>query len=158
MAKPRVHEVAKELGLSSKEVLAHLEQIGQPAKSHSSSIDEELAARVRSELGNGAAPAEPAAAPEVKAPVEAPPPAKAETEAPAKPTPAAAKPEPAAVAEPEPEPVSASAGIRVHRGITVKDFAEALDRSPAEIVKKSLTIAGELCIYTNLSHIIETLD
>ncbi|MBV8664873.1 MAG: HslU--HslV peptidase proteolytic subunit, partial [Burkholderiaceae bacterium] len=25
-------------------------------------------------------------------------------------------------------------------------------------VKKSLTIAGELCIYTNLSHIIETLE
>ena len=51
MAKPRVHEVAKELGLSSKEVLAHLEQIGQPAKSHSSSIDEDLAARLRTELG-----------------------------------------------------------------------------------------------------------
>jgi ATP-dependent HslUV protease subunit HslV len=29
---------------------------------------------------------------------------------------------------------------------------------PADIVKKSLTIAGELCIYTNLNHIIETLD
>ncbi|MDO9192831.1 MAG: HslU--HslV peptidase proteolytic subunit, partial [Undibacterium sp.] len=26
------------------------------------------------------------------------------------------------------------------------------------IVKKSLTIAGELCIYTNLSHTIETLE
>jgi ATP-dependent HslUV protease subunit HslV len=30
--------------------------------------------------------------------------------------------------------------------------------SPIEIVKKSLTIAGELCIYTNLSHTIETLE
>ncbi len=30
--------------------------------------------------------------------------------------------------------------------------------SPADIVKKSLVIAGELCIYTNLSHIIETLE
>lgn len=29
--------------------------------------------------------------------------------------------------------------------------------SPAEIVKKSLTIAGELCIYTNQNHLIETL-
>lgn len=29
--------------------------------------------------------------------------------------------------------------------------------SPEEIVKKSLTIAGKLCIYTNLSHVIETL-
>ena len=30
--------------------------------------------------------------------------------------------------------------------------------SAAEIVKQSLTIAGELCIYTNQHHVIETLD
>ena len=30
--------------------------------------------------------------------------------------------------------------------------------SPAEIVKQSLTIAGELCIYTNQNLVIETLD
>jgi len=30
--------------------------------------------------------------------------------------------------------------------------------TPAEIVKKSLTIAGDLCIYTNQHHIIETLE
>src|SRR5512147_1677738 len=30
--------------------------------------------------------------------------------------------------------------------------------SPAEIVKKSLTIAGDLCIYTNQSHTIESID
>ena len=29
---------------------------------------------------------------------------------------------------------------------------------PADIVKKSLVIAGQLCIYTNLTHIIETLE
>lgn len=29
---------------------------------------------------------------------------------------------------------------------------------PAELVKKSLEIAGELCIYTNLHHTVETLD
>jgi len=29
---------------------------------------------------------------------------------------------------------------------------------PAEIVKKSLEIAGELCIYTNQHHVIESLD
>ena len=28
---------------------------------------------------------------------------------------------------------------------------------PAEIVKKSLSIAGELCIYTNQNHVVETL-
>ncbi len=30
--------------------------------------------------------------------------------------------------------------------------------APADIVKKSLIIAGQLCIYTNLTHIIETLE
>ena len=35
---------------------------------------------------------------------------------------------------------------------------ENTDLTPAEIVKKSLSIAGDLCIYTNQSHIIETLD
>lgn len=31
------------------------------------------------------------------------------------------------------------------------------DLSPAEIIKKSLEIAGDLCIYTNQNHVIETL-
>lgn len=35
---------------------------------------------------------------------------------------------------------------------------ENTDLAPADIVKKSLTIAGDLCIYTNQNHIIETLD
>ena len=29
---------------------------------------------------------------------------------------------------------------------------------PEEIVKKALTIAGDLCIYTNQQHVIETLE
>lgn len=32
------------------------------------------------------------------------------------------------------------------------------DLSPEEIVKKSLTIAGDICIYTNQNHTIETLE
>ena len=32
------------------------------------------------------------------------------------------------------------------------------DLPPADIVKKALTIAGDLCIYTNQSHTIETLE
>jgi ATP-dependent HslUV protease subunit HslV len=30
--------------------------------------------------------------------------------------------------------------------------------TPAQIVKKSLEIAGDLCIYTNQNHLIETLE
>ena len=39
-----------------------------------------------------------------------------------------------------------------------KALLENTSLSAADIVKKSLSIAGELCIYTNLSHTIETLD
>ena len=47
-------------------------------------------------------------------------------------------------------------------GVYAQSAAKALyentDMAPAEVVKKALTIAGELCIYTNLNHIIETLE
>ncbi|WP_293005905.1 ATP-dependent protease subunit HslV [Nitrosomonas sp.] len=35
---------------------------------------------------------------------------------------------------------------------------ENTDFPPQEIVKKALTIAGDICIYTNQDHIIETID
>lgn len=35
---------------------------------------------------------------------------------------------------------------------------DSTELDPAEIVKKALTIAGDLCIYTNQSHTIETID
>ncbi|MDQ4028687.1 MAG: translation initiation factor IF-2, partial [Actinomycetota bacterium] len=152
MAKPRVHEVAKELGLTSKQVLAHLEAIGNPVKSHSSTIDEALADRVRTELGNGA-PADPV---EVSAPAAEPTAAPPEVAAPAPEPAAQAAPEPVTTAPepvttaPEPEPVveeEAPATIRVHRGVTVKDFAEKLGVSPAEIVKLLLG-AGEMVTVT----------
>jgi len=47
-------------------------------------------------------------------------------------------------------------------GVYAQSAAKALyentDLPPSEVVKKALTIAGELCIYTNLNHIIETLE
>src|SRR5512147_1083984 len=39
-----------------------------------------------------------------------------------------------------------------------KALLDNTEFSPAEIVKKALTIAGDLCIYTNQQHVIETLD
>ena len=35
---------------------------------------------------------------------------------------------------------------------------ENTDLSPEDIVKKALTVAGDLCIYTNQSHVIEVLE
>ena len=167
MAKPRVHELAKELGLTSKEVLAHLEKIGAAVKSHSSTVDEDTAAKLRSELGNGSAPktaAKPAptkpapakaapakAAPKAsksaaQQPQTAPAPEKVSPPEPvASPAPAAeAAPPPAAEDEPAP---AAAAVLKVHRGITVKDFAEKVDRPAAEIVKILLGL-GEMVSVT----------
>jgi ATP-dependent HslUV protease subunit HslV len=35
---------------------------------------------------------------------------------------------------------------------------ENTELAPAEVVKKALTIAGDICIYTNHNHVIETLE
>ena len=39
-----------------------------------------------------------------------------------------------------------------------KALLENSELSPQEIVKKALTIAGEICIYTNQNHVIEVLE
>jgi translation initiation factor IF-2 len=160
MARPRVHEVAKELGLTSKEVLEHLRSIGEPVKSHSSSLDEALADRVRAELGNGSGAPEP-----VADEVAAAGPGEAASEAPSA-APAASAPDapaaeaPAAAAAPDesapgetaarasaPAAAPAREPLRVHRGITVQEFAERLGRSPAEVVKVLLGL-GEMVTVT----------
>ena len=208
MAKLRVHEVAKELGVTSKEVLAHLEKIGEAVKSHSSTIDDAVAERVRSEMGGGAAAPEPAkpkaeakpapkkaeaapkkaegkkAEPKKAEPKKAAPAAKAEAPKPAAPKPApvqpaAAKPEPAAepaaatkfdsVSETKVKPVPAAdtpvqpaaavaeaepAGadvVKVHRGIIVKDFAEKIGRSSAEVVKALIGLGEMLSATQSMS-------
>ena len=195
MAKPRVHEVAKELGLTSKEVLAHLEKIGQPVKSHSSTIEESLADRVKTELSNGSKTESTKAAPKKaeakakKAPAKKsepkaasdeaqaskPPASKtektpkspaAETKAPPKKaseapaTQPAAKPAPEKKAAPAPEvapapPVEEAPApddaVSVHRGITVQDFAEKVDRAPNEIVKVLLGLGEMMTVTQSMS-------
>ena len=49
-----------------------------------------------------------------------------------------------------------SGGAYAHSA--AKALLEHTDLSPRDIVKKSLEIAGELCIYTNMNHTLETLD
>ena len=61
------------------------------------------------------------------------------------------------VLEPE-DGISAIGSGGVYAQSAAKALKENTTLTPLEIVKKSLTIAGELCIYTNLSHTIETLE
>ena len=54
--KARVHELAKELGVTSKEVLARLSEQGEFVKSASSTVEAPVARRLREALG-GSKPA-----------------------------------------------------------------------------------------------------
>jgi translation initiation factor IF-2 len=63
MSKKRVHEIAKEQGLSSKELLEKLKAAGVEAKAAASSVDEAVALKA---LGNGAAGNGASAAPQAK--------------------------------------------------------------------------------------------
>ncbi|WP_322860015.1 translation initiation factor IF-2 [Mycobacterium europaeum] len=71
--KARVHELAKELGVTSKEVLARLNEQGEFVKSASSTVEAPVARRLRESFGGGKpAPQKPAAKPGAKAPVKGP--------------------------------------------------------------------------------------
>lgn len=92
MSKKRLYEIAKELGKESKEVVARAKELGLDVKSHSSSVEEAVAAKI-------AASFKPAAAPKVEAKPAAPKASaekKAEKSEPAKPAVAKEEVKPAA--------------------------------------------------------------
>ena len=114
MAKPRVHEIASELGVDSKVALAKLKELGEFVKSPSSTIEPPVARKLRAALEAevGAKPAEdkPSAAKPAAKPSPAKPAAPAAKPGPARPAPAApAAPEaPAAPAAATPKAAPAA--------------------------------------------------
>ena len=66
MSKIRVYELAKELGLESKAVVAAALELGFQVKNHMSSLEEEQGARVKEALAKGPGEAEPEAQPAVE--------------------------------------------------------------------------------------------
>ena len=87
MAKVRVHELAKELGVESKVVLAKLKEMGEFVKSASSTVEPPVVMRFKKtygqELAASAAPAE--SAPAKKAPAKKAPAPKAPQQPPRRP-------------------------------------------------------------------------
>jgi ATP-dependent HslUV protease, peptidase subunit HslV len=61
------------------------------------------------------------------------------------------------VLEPELGLVSIGSG-GAYAQAAAKALLENTTLAPADIVKKALSIAGDLCIYTNQQHVIETLE
>ncbi|MGH2649912.1 MAG: translation initiation factor IF-2 [Actinomycetota bacterium] len=164
----RVHELAKELGVTSKDLLAALDTMGFEGRTASSSVPDEAVPRLRASGGKAVPGAKPKAAREE-------PVAKARARPRAKP-----QPEPAPKSEPEPETTAArgdgatTAGVavppvgptpqakpapaavpakpalpslKVVRGSTAQDLAEKVGRTPADIVKILLSL-GEMVTAT----------
>jgi translation initiation factor IF-2 len=160
----RVHELAKELGVSSKELLASLADMGVAGKSASSSVPEDMVPRLRASGGKATAapakprevlepppqPRKPRAKPKPKSAAE---PAAAKAPSPAAPAtptpPTEPKQAPKARRRPEPAaPVIPSGPVlQVIHGATPQTIAEKTDRSPAEIVK-ILFMAGDMVTAT----------
>ncbi|MBO9705191.1 MAG: translation initiation factor IF-2, partial [Arthrobacter sp.] len=111
MAKVRVHELAKELGITSKDALAKLQSLGEFVRSASSTIEPPVAKKLRDAFpGGGSAPA-PSAAPAAKAAAPAAPKAPAAASAPAPQTPAATA-APSASSAPAAAPAARPGGMK----------------------------------------------
>ena len=123
MSKKRLYEIAKELGKESKEVVARAKELGLDVKSHSSSVEEAVAAKI-------AASFKPAAAPKVEAKPAAPKESaekKAEKSEPAKPAVAKEEAKPAEPVAPKTEKVVAkpqSRNFKAEREARAKEQAE----------------------------------
>ena len=123
MSKKRLYEIAKELGKESKEVVARAKELGLDVKSHSSSVEEAVAAKI-------AASFKPAATPKVEAKPAAPKASaekKAEKSEPAKPAVAKEEAKAAEPVAPKTEKAAAkpqSRNFKAEREARAKEQAE----------------------------------
>jgi translation initiation factor IF-2 len=162
----RVHELAKELGVASKELLASLKEMGVDGLTASSSVPDQAVPRLRASGGKAVPEAKirevveearpkPRPKPKPKVEAKAPPP---EAPAPVAPAVEAPKPEeppvaPAPEAAPPPGPAApqprkpGQATLKLVRGTTAQDIADKTSRSAADIVKV-LFSAGEMATAT----------
>lgn len=117
MAKVRVHELAKELGITSKDAVTKLQELGEFVRSASSTIEAPVVRKLRNAFPGAAAssteaaaPSKPAASPAPARQAPAPGPAAPKAPAPAAPAPAAKAeaPAPAAAAPAAPAPASSA--------------------------------------------------
>ncbi|MGH2554680.1 MAG: translation initiation factor IF-2 [Actinomycetota bacterium] len=146
----RIHELAKELGVPSKDVLESLQAMGYEGRTASSTVPEEAVPRIRAARGKVKPGSKPRTATAEQLPTRRPvkakeqvPPESGDGEVAAAKTAVALEAPPEAPAPAEEVAVPAAAPVRVSRGATAQDLAEKLDSSAAEIVKV-LFSAGEM--------------
>jgi len=134
----RVYEIAKELGIQSKEAVGLLNEIGVAVKSHANAISDEDAQRLRDRVAGAVAPAG-----EVAAAAETAPPSIAEVEAPSAPpeeSEAEAESDPDPDPEPEPEESAAESEptgdvVTIEAPILVRELSEATRISAPDLIR-----------------------
>ncbi|RSK21931.1 translation initiation factor IF-2 [Streptococcus oralis] len=123
MSKKRLYEIAKELGKESKEVVARAKELGLDVKSHSSSVEEAVAAKIAASFKPAAAPKEEVKPAAPKASAEK----KVEKSEPAKPAVAKEEAKPAEPVAPKTEKLAAkpqSRNFKAEREARAKEQAE----------------------------------
>ena len=123
MSKKRLYEIAKELGKESKEVVARAKELGLDVKSHSSSVEEAVAAKIAASFKPAAAPKAEAKPAAPKASAEK----KAEKSEPAKPAVAKEEAKAAEPVAPKTEKAAAkpqSRNFKAEREARAKEQAE----------------------------------
>jgi translation initiation factor IF-2 len=152
----RIHELAKELGVESKEIIASLQEMGFEGRTASSTVPEEAVPRLRAGGGHVKPGSKPVTATARQLPARRPREAQEAEGLPngevagdiaaavvAPPVETAAEAGDAVTASAATAQALAPAPIRVPRGATPQDLADRLDSSPAKIVQ-ILFSAGEM--------------
>src|SRR5712664_2524833 len=163
MAKMRVHQLAKELGLASKDAVDMLTKLGVDVRNHASTIEDADAAKLRGLVKNGSATpatsapgpaAAPAHAPRAPAPPAAPAPRGPAAPPAPRPQPVASPasaPAPAAAATAPAEAAPAASEITIPRGVSVTDFAGKIGKSPTDVIKLLMRLGEMKTITQSLS-------
>ncbi|MGH2691327.1 MAG: translation initiation factor IF-2 [Actinomycetota bacterium] len=153
----RIHELAKELGTKSKELVEALGEMGYEGLTASSSVPEEAIPRLRASGGKAVPAGRPKVVTEQQLPTRPRPKPKPKPKAAAKPQAEPEAPEGDGQAPPEEAeaveapPEGELGAVRIPRGSTVKDVADKLDVSAMDLIKKMFETGEMVTITQSLS-------
>ena len=145
----RIHELAKELGVKSRDLVDVLEQMGYEGLTASSSAPDEAVPRLRASGGKPVPTGKPRIVTEEPLPTR---PRRREPEAEG-PVPPEPEPEPAAEPETQPQPETelSREPVKVARGASAKEVAEKFGVEPTEVIRKMLELGEMVTITQSLS-------